>query len=107
MPSTRASLPRELSSNRGDVVEALERQTHVAMRIDMTGGAHRRIPSRTDAPAGDQNHPMMVFAAITVPRGDVDGIETVVTMQAGGRDHVLCICRADRRRSNESDGKEP
>ena len=66
-------------------------EVHVAVPIDMTGGVHRRIPSRADAPAGDQNHPMMVFVAISVPRRDVDGIDAVMTVRAGGRDHVLCI----------------
>jgi hypothetical protein len=70
VPSTGASLRRESSSNRGDVVEAFERQVHVAVRIDMTGGVHRRIPSRADTPTGDQYHPMMVFVAIAVPRGN-------------------------------------
>jgi hypothetical protein len=103
VPSTRASLRREPPSSCGDVVEALERQVHVAVRIDMTGGVHRRIPSRADAPAGDQNHPMMVFVAISVPRRDVDGIDAVMTVRAGGRDHVLCIRHAYRGRSHESD----
>ena len=106
VPSTRASLRREPSSNFGDVVEARERQLHMAFRTDMTGSVHRRIPSRADAPARDQNHPMMVFVAISVPRRDVDGIHAVMTVHAGGRDHVLCVRHAYRGRSHESDGEE-
>jgi hypothetical protein len=87
------------------VVEALERQVHIAVRTDMTGGVHRRIPSRADVPASDQNHPMMVFVAISVLRRDVDGIHAVMTVHAGGRD-VLCVRHAYRGRSHESGGEE-
>jgi hypothetical protein len=100
VPSTRASLRREPSCNLGDVVEALERQVHVAVRIDMTGGVHRRIPSRADVPAGDQNRPMRVFVAITMLRSDIDRIETVVIMQAP------CLNHACRGCSHENGGEE-
>ena len=105
VPSTRASLRREPSGSRGGVVEALERQVHVAARIDMTGGVHRRMPSRADAPAGDQNHPMIVFVAIAAVRSDIDRIGAVVVMfavvvlLAVGRETIPC-------RTHDSRGEE-
>jgi hypothetical protein len=112
VPSTRASLRREPSGSRGGVVEALERQVHVAARIDMTGGVHRRMPSRADAPAGDQNHPMIVFVAIAAVRSDIDRIGAVVVMfavvvlLAVGRETIPCICRTYRGRTHDSRGEE-
>jgi O-methyltransferase len=65
---------------------------------DMTGGAHRRVPGRADASAGNQNHPAEVFVAIAVLCGNIDGIGAVVVMLvavvmlAAGREPFLCGC---------------
>jgi hypothetical protein len=72
--------PRELSFSRGDLPEALERQFHAAAPADLAGGFHWRIPRRADAPAGYDNHPMIVPVATSLPRYDIDSVDAVVIL---------------------------